>query len=149
MAISTTTATPASAPSSPIKPEPVPASPAAASPISPASSTSMSPSDVVDVKTDSTTPTPADGAQQPKRRATRRASTAERRATHNAVERIRRETLNGRFLTLASMLPPSRHSVVPARPRLLARASQPSTPPAATASSPRRRCARLPGRQRD
>jgi hypothetical protein len=28
----------------------------------------------------------------------RRANTAERRATHNAVERQRRETLNGRFL---------------------------------------------------
>ncbi|KAJ7760264.1 hypothetical protein DFH07DRAFT_431449 [Mycena maculata] len=41
-----------------------------------------------------------------KRRPTRRANTAERRATHNAVERMRRETLNGRFLTLASLLPP-------------------------------------------
>ncbi|KAJ6631887.1 hypothetical protein B0H10DRAFT_1772217 [Mycena sp. CBHHK59/15] len=29
---------------------------------------------------------------------TRRVNTAERRATHNAVERQRRETLNGRFL---------------------------------------------------
>ncbi|KAF7341876.1 BHLH domain-containing protein [Mycena sanguinolenta] len=35
---------------------------------------------------------------------TRRVNTAERRATHNAVERQRRETLNGRFLDLASML---------------------------------------------
>ncbi|KAF7292823.1 BHLH domain-containing protein [Mycena indigotica] len=35
----------------------------------------------------------------------RRANTAERRATHNAVERQRRETLNGRFLDLAGMLP--------------------------------------------
>jgi len=35
----------------------------------------------------------------------RRANTAERRATHNAVERQRRETLNGRFLDLAAMLP--------------------------------------------
>lgn len=33
-----------------------------------------------------------------KRKPSRRASTAERRATHNAVERARRETLNGRFL---------------------------------------------------
>lgn len=40
-----------------------------------------------------------------KRKATRRASTAERRATHNAVERARRETLNGRFLDLAALLP--------------------------------------------
>ncbi|KAJ7658844.1 hypothetical protein DFH06DRAFT_1472809 [Mycena polygramma] len=57
---------------------------------------------------------------QPKCRA-RRANPAGRRVTHNAVERMRRETLNGRFLvrlsisllmpdydtqTLASMLPP-------------------------------------------
>jgi len=40
-----------------------------------------------------------------KRKASRRASTAERRATHNAVERARRETLNGRFLDLAALLP--------------------------------------------
>ncbi|KIM54780.1 hypothetical protein SCLCIDRAFT_64742, partial [Scleroderma citrinum Foug A] len=33
-----------------------------------------------------------------KKKASRRANTAERRATHNAVERARRETLNGRFL---------------------------------------------------
>lgn len=37
-------------------------------------------------------------ATQPKRKPSRRANTAERRATHNAVERARRETLNGRFL---------------------------------------------------
>ncbi|KAH8825815.1 hypothetical protein DL96DRAFT_1711614 [Flagelloscypha sp. PMI_526] len=35
----------------------------------------------------------------------KRTTTAERRATHNAVERARRETLNGRFLYLASLLP--------------------------------------------
>jgi hypothetical protein len=35
---------------------------------------------------------------QMKRKPSRRANTAERRATHNAVERQRRETLNGRFL---------------------------------------------------
>jgi Helix-loop-helix DNA-binding domain len=33
-----------------------------------------------------------------RRKPARRANTAERRATHNAVERQRRETLNGRFL---------------------------------------------------
>jgi hypothetical protein len=32
-------------------------------------------------------------------------STAERRANHNAIERARRETLNGRFLDLAAALP--------------------------------------------
>jgi hypothetical protein len=42
---------------------------------------------------------------QPKRKPSRRANTAERRATHNAVERQRRETLNGRFLDLAALLP--------------------------------------------
>jgi len=41
----------------------------------------------------------------PKRKPNRRANTAERRATHNAVERQRRETLNGRFLDLAALLP--------------------------------------------
>ncbi|KZT51162.1 hypothetical protein CALCODRAFT_488138 [Calocera cornea HHB12733] len=40
-----------------------------------------------------------------RRKPSRRANTAERRATHNAVERQRRETLNGRFLDLAGMLP--------------------------------------------
>ncbi|KAL0570977.1 hypothetical protein V5O48_010984 [Marasmius crinis-equi] len=40
-----------------------------------------------------------------KRKPSRRANTAERRATHNAVERARRETLNSRFLDLAKMLP--------------------------------------------
>ncbi|EEB86965.1 hypothetical protein MPER_15898, partial [Moniliophthora perniciosa FA553] len=34
-----------------------------------------------------------------KRRPNRKANTAERRATHNAVERQRRETLNDRFLS--------------------------------------------------
>lgn len=35
----------------------------------------------------------------------RPASTAEKKATHNAVERARRESLNARFLVLADMLP--------------------------------------------
>ncbi|KIY67793.1 hypothetical protein CYLTODRAFT_396476 [Cylindrobasidium torrendii FP15055 ss-10] len=54
-----------------------------------------------------------------KRKPSRRANTAERRATHNAVERQRRETLNGRFLDLAGLLPnlsqirrPSKSSIV-------------------------------------
>ncbi|KAJ7840201.1 hypothetical protein B0H14DRAFT_1062358, partial [Mycena olivaceomarginata] len=37
-------------------------------------------------------------------RTTRRVNTAERRARHNAVERQRRETLNGRLLDLAALL---------------------------------------------
>jgi len=45
------------------------------------------------------------GKSAGKRKPSRRASTAERRATHNAVERARRETLNGRFLDLAGLLP--------------------------------------------
>ncbi|KAJ7059675.1 hypothetical protein C8F01DRAFT_217667 [Mycena amicta] len=36
-------------------------------------------------------------------------STAERRASHNAVERARRETLNARFLDLAVLLPNLKH----------------------------------------
>jgi hypothetical protein len=59
------------------------------------------------------------GATQMKRKPSRRANTAERRATHNAVERQRRETLNGRFLDLAALLPnlsqirrPSKSSIV-------------------------------------
>jgi len=59
------------------------------------------------------------GVSQMKRKPSRRANTAERRATHNAVERQRRETLNGRFLDLAALLPnlsqirrPSKSSIV-------------------------------------
>ncbi|CAE6527513.1 unnamed protein product [Rhizoctonia solani] len=45
------------------------------------------------------------GAGAVRRKPSRRANTAERRATHNAVERARRETLNSRFLDLAALLP--------------------------------------------
>ncbi|KLO06914.1 hypothetical protein SCHPADRAFT_837376, partial [Schizopora paradoxa] len=45
-----------------------------------------------------TTSTTPSAPTAPKRKPSRRANTAERRATHNAVERQRRETLNGRFL---------------------------------------------------
>ncbi|KAJ7914056.1 hypothetical protein B0H13DRAFT_2003330 [Mycena leptocephala] len=38
-----------------------------------------------------------------------RQNTAERRASHNAVERARRETLNARFLDLAALLPNLKH----------------------------------------
>ncbi|KAF7800311.1 hypothetical protein EIP86_011560 [Pleurotus ostreatoroseus] len=63
---------------------------------------------------------PAAASSAPaKRKPSRRANTAERRATHNAVERARRETLNGRFLDLAALLPnlsqirrPSKSSIV-------------------------------------
>ena len=51
------------------------------------------------VSTSSTpTATSPTSPTQMKRKPNRRANTAERRATHNAVERQRRETLNGRFL---------------------------------------------------
>ncbi|KAF7336844.1 Pleiotropic drug resistance ABC transporter protein [Mycena venus] len=65
--------------------------------------------------------------QPPKRRASIRTNTAERRATHNALERMRRETLNGRFLALASLLPPPtgpydpprrRHQRSPSEPKI-------------------------------
>ncbi|KAF8328503.1 hypothetical protein F5887DRAFT_897667 [Amanita rubescens] len=62
---------------------------------------------------------PGTANAQPKRKPSRRANTAERRATHNAVERQRRETLNSRFLDLAALLPnlsqirrPSKSSIV-------------------------------------
>ncbi|KAF9071679.1 hypothetical protein BDP27DRAFT_1418786 [Rhodocollybia butyracea] len=52
----------------------------------------------------STDPAP-DNSAGDKKRKQHRASTAERRASHNAVERQRRDTLNGRFLDLAAILP--------------------------------------------
>ncbi|KAI9065045.1 hypothetical protein FKP32DRAFT_1568647 [Trametes sanguinea] len=48
---------------------------------------------------------PAPAGTQTKRKPSRRANTAERRATHNAVERARRETLNGRFLVTSPPYP--------------------------------------------
>ncbi|KAK7450091.1 hypothetical protein VKT23_012973 [Stygiomarasmius scandens] len=67
----------------------------------------------------STSGTASTKSDRDKRKPSRRPSTAERRATHNAVERARRETLNGRFLDLASLLPnlsqirrPSKSSIV-------------------------------------
>ncbi|KAK7028642.1 BHLH domain-containing protein [Favolaschia claudopus] len=53
---------------------------------------------------DTITGIPSLGGAKRTAKATRRVNTAERRATHNAVERQRRETLNGRFLDLAAML---------------------------------------------
>ncbi|KAG8699829.1 hypothetical protein FRC09_006356 [Ceratobasidium sp. 395] len=50
-------------------------------------------------------PGPQSAAGAVRRKPSRRANTAERRATHNAVERARRETLNSRFLDLAALLP--------------------------------------------
>ncbi|KAJ7700692.1 hypothetical protein B0H17DRAFT_1195546 [Mycena rosella] len=84
MSMSAPTAS-ASPPASPIKTEgsPTPASP---------------------LNSELGTPPAADGP--PKRKTTRCAKTAERRAMHNAAERMRRETLNRRFLTPTSILPP-------------------------------------------
>ncbi|KAK1219247.1 hypothetical protein PQX77_018054 [Marasmius sp. AFHP31] len=45
------------------------------------------------------------GNSPTKRKPNKRLNTAEHRAIHNAVERARRETLNGRFLDLAKLLP--------------------------------------------
>ncbi|KAJ7614945.1 hypothetical protein FB45DRAFT_1109294 [Roridomyces roridus] len=47
---------------------------------------------------------PGDGGVTRTAKPSRRINSAERRATHNAVERARRETLNGRFLDLAGLL---------------------------------------------
>ncbi|KAJ6475145.1 hypothetical protein C8R47DRAFT_704707 [Mycena vitilis] len=92
----TTTSTPASpAPSSPNEPEPASFADASASNDSGTTSASHATSNRAN----------GQAPDQIKRRV-RRANTAERRATHNAVERMRRDALNARFLTLASMLPP-------------------------------------------
>ncbi|KAH8825817.1 hypothetical protein DL96DRAFT_124562 [Flagelloscypha sp. PMI_526] len=61
--------------------------------------------DIKPVVADAASAPSADQPAPPKRKPSRRANTAERRATHNAVERARRETLNGRFLDLAALLP--------------------------------------------
>ncbi|KAJ7165014.1 hypothetical protein C8R46DRAFT_302572 [Mycena filopes] len=70
-------------------------------------------------KPSTSTSTAAPGGVKRTTKPSRRANTAERRATHNAVERQRRETLNGRFLDLAALLPnlsqirrPSKSSIV-------------------------------------
>ena len=85
---------------------PVPQSPPSSADSSNGPTTPVSPSNSVQTLA---LPPPVEGAApaqsttqnnaaQPKRKPSRRANTAERRATHNAVERARRETLNGRFL---------------------------------------------------
>jgi hypothetical protein len=55
------------------------------------------------ISTSTATTTSPMSPTQMKRKPNRRANTAERRATHNAVERQRRETLNGRFLVRLSL----------------------------------------------
>jgi hypothetical protein len=91
---------------------PVPSSPSSTSSDSPnAPQTPISPTNLVQTLTlppsdqsstpltTNSSPSPLNSANpQAKRKPSRRANTAERRATHNAVERQRRETLNGRFL---------------------------------------------------
>jgi hypothetical protein len=91
---------------------PVPSSPSSASADSPNTpQTPVSPTDLVQTLSlpasdQSSSPSATNALPSPlssnslqaKRKPSRRANTAERRATHNAVERQRRETLNGRFL---------------------------------------------------
>ncbi|KAI0293491.1 hypothetical protein B0F90DRAFT_1897590 [Multifurca ochricompacta] len=98
---------------------PIPSSPSSASadspnaphtplsPTLPVQTLALPPSDQSSVpSTTNTSSGPLSSANpQAKRKPSRRANTAERRATHNAVERQRRETLNGRFLDLAALLP--------------------------------------------
>jgi hypothetical protein len=81
-------------------------SPPPITPLSPNSRPSTADSSQAALKSPSSASTASSAtAAQEKRKTSRRANTAERRATHNAVERQRRETLNGRFLDLASLLP--------------------------------------------
>ena len=91
---------------------PIPSSPSSTSADSPNTPrTPVSPTDPVQTLSlppsdQSASPSPTNTLSNPlssnslqaKRKPSRRANTAERRATHNAVERQRRETLNGRFL---------------------------------------------------
>lgn len=74
-------------------------------PVSPSMSAQIHHDDSATSPSGSATGSSASGGGPPKRKPSRRANTAERRATHNAVERQRRETLNGRFLDLAALLP--------------------------------------------
>ncbi|KAI0261349.1 hypothetical protein BC834DRAFT_474776 [Gloeopeniophorella convolvens] len=101
---------------------PIPSSPSSASadspnvpqtPVSPTNTVqtlALPPSDQSATPSNNVSSSPGSGPlssanAQAKRKPSRRANTAERRATHNAVERQRRETLNGRFLDLAALLP--------------------------------------------
>lgn len=103
-----------------LAPVPAPSSPSTATPVSstaspsettaamnsPTTPNSTSPTSNSNTSTTSNSNNSDGSATAPsKRKASRRANTAERRATHNAVERQRRETLNGRFLDLAALLP--------------------------------------------
>ncbi|KAK7694125.1 hypothetical protein QCA50_003701 [Cerrena zonata] len=105
-------------PSSPEQANTPPSTDGAQTPISPnAVQTLALPPPVDNAPSAAAADKPAPG--QAKRKPSRRANTAERRATHNAVERQRRETLNGRFLDLAALLPnlsqirrPSKSSIV-------------------------------------
>lgn len=71
---------------------------AALSPVSPAS-----PSSGPDTKPSASAP--AKQQQPSKSKPRKRVNTAEKRSQHNAIERARRETLNGKFLSLACLLP--------------------------------------------
>jgi hypothetical protein len=58
---------------------------------------------------DETGSSAGDGKRAGRKNKLRSSSTAEKKATHNAVERARRESLNARFLVLADMLPGMTH----------------------------------------
>lgn len=95
MAISTASPSLSPAPQTPQSTEGAPG------PVSPSAMQTVDlppPVDGLSGGSDSKANSAAPAASQPKRKPSRRASTAERRATHNAVERARRETLNSRFL---------------------------------------------------
>lgn len=62
-------------------------------------------SDDLSLKTESVSIPRAPGSGPMKPKSRRRVNTAEKRVQHNAIERQRRETLNGKFLNLARLLP--------------------------------------------
>ncbi|KAG6807534.1 hypothetical protein H0H93_001509, partial [Arthromyces matolae] len=117
MANTTTITTPASSPLSDVD-NLGPVSPVATTTNTAAAAATTGSTTTATATTTTTAGATATTAAQ-KRKPSRRANTAERRATHNAVERQRRETLNGRFLDLAALLPnlsqirrPSKSSIV-------------------------------------
>lgn len=120
MAMTLPMASPSASPA-PQSPSSVDGSNGPATPVSPSTVQTLALPPPVDATPAANAPAnaAAPAAAQPKRKPSRRANTAERRATHNAVERARRETLNGRFLDLAALLPnlsqirrPSKSSIV-------------------------------------
>jgi hypothetical protein len=75
------------------------------SPALPVDATSNAPPMATATTNTNTTTTATATATKPKSKPRKRVNTAEKRHQHNAIERQRRETLNGKFFDLARLLP--------------------------------------------